>query len=437
MLVEVFGRTATPPGSFTCSCADGFADGVCEYSYILPYTAQCTRQQGSCNINVDECASVPCDNGGVCTADVLVHSVYTCECAAGFEGDNCAEDVDECSTDPCLNGATCAQGVDSYSCDCLPGWEGETCANDTDECFSHPCEGGSTCAESSTDSSIPIDTYTCSCEPGFESRSTFGGNCDVDSNECDSNPCQNSAVCVESSTEETVLPDAYRCICSSGFANGLCQYEFLSEYATACGVQESTASSTLSGNCDIDVNECDSNPCVNSAACVESTTDASVVHDAYQCSCNEGYSNGMCNYNFIGQYATDCTVADSRQVIELSGNCDIDLDECVSTPCQNGAKCVESTVDPTVSVNSYQCLCIAGFANGLCDYAVISSYETECGVTESTVNGAFSGNCDIDVNECNSSPCDNGSDCQESMSDISVSYDAYRCLCNPGFANGM
>ena len=41
----------------------------------------------------------------------------------------------------------------------------------------------------------------------------------------------------------------------AGFANGVCEYDFISQYDDECCVLESTASLTLSGNCDIDVNE--------------------------------------------------------------------------------------------------------------------------------------------------------------------------------------
>eukprot|EP01047_Picozoa_sp_COSAG01_P146426 COSAG01_NODE_79087_length_136_cov_60.324324_1_plen_45_part_11 len=36
----------------------------------------------------------------------------------------------------------------------------------------------------------------------------------------------------------------------------------------------------------------------------------------------------------------------------LGGNCDIDVDECKSSPCKNGATCTQSTVETTVSFHA-------------------------------------------------------------------------------------
>ena len=105
----------------------------------------------------------------------------------------------------------------------------------------------------------------------------------------------------------------------------------------------------------------------------------------------------------------------------LAGNCDLDVDECDSSPCQNGATCTESSVESTVSFHAYQCTCVAGFANGVCEYdgdvrdredppyGFIVEYASECDVQESngdswgwlddTSSGAdtprLAGNCDL------------------------------------------
>ena len=36
-------------------------------------------------------------------------------------------DIDECGSDPCKNGGTCVDGIDSYTCTCVPGYSGHDC----------------------------------------------------------------------------------------------------------------------------------------------------------------------------------------------------------------------------------------------------------------------------------------------------------------------
>ena len=87
---------------------------------------------------------------------------------------------------------------------------------------------------------------------------------------------------------------------------------------------ESTNSSAahLTGNCDIDVDECSSFPCQNGAACSHSDNfDSTLVdHHEYRCTCEPGFANGYCDYDFIVEYSSACAVMSG-------GNCDVDVDE--------------------------------------------------------------------------------------------------------------
>ncbi|MEZ4289881.1 MAG: calcium-binding EGF-like domain-containing protein [Myxococcota bacterium] len=78
----------------------------------------------NCEIDVDECAPAPCQNGGACFD--LVNG-YTCSCVAGFTGTNCEIDVDECAPAPCQNGGACFDLVNGYTCSCPPGFTGLNC----------------------------------------------------------------------------------------------------------------------------------------------------------------------------------------------------------------------------------------------------------------------------------------------------------------------
>ncbi|MCU0692932.1 MAG: hypothetical protein MUF54_16150, partial [Polyangiaceae bacterium] len=78
----------------------------------------------NCEINVDDCSSAPCQNGGTCTDGI---NSYSCSCATGYTGTNCENNIDDCSPNPCQNGGTCADGINSYTCDCQSDFSGTTC----------------------------------------------------------------------------------------------------------------------------------------------------------------------------------------------------------------------------------------------------------------------------------------------------------------------
>ena len=44
-------------------------------------------------VNIDECASTPCQNNGVCVDAV---NMYSCSCQDGFEGEHCESTTTNC-----------------------------------------------------------------------------------------------------------------------------------------------------------------------------------------------------------------------------------------------------------------------------------------------------------------------------------------------------
>lgn len=110
-------------------------------------------------------------------------------------------------------------------------------------------------------------------------------------------------------------------------------------------------------NCDVDVDECLSDPCDNSGSCSAPADSPNV----YTCACEVGYAGT---------------------------NCAGDIDECSSHPCANGAACIEA-------IGSYSCSCVPGFEGD---------------------------NCATDIDECSSLPCSNGAPCIDGA-------DEYSCAC--------
>jgi hypothetical protein len=481
-------------GTYVCECTVGFANGQCQYDYPADLTEVCTvsdsganpsiftdvtdpallanlSSMGDCGMAVDPCVSNPCQNGAQCTGHIEGFS-YTCSCIAGYaNGDcnytfiepyttnctiensgvdasipglgNCDQEVDECLSNPCQNGGLCTgQGatvsLDEYTCECTFGYDGFNCDNHIDLC----ARGEDDCSADVNNMSTSIcvhdgpGRHNCTCLPGWAGNGTT---C-VDADECASNPCQNGAVCSESTSDSSIGIDSYRCACTDGYANGMCDYDFIGAYTDQCSVAESTVAAALGGNCDIDVDECDSNPCQNNATCSESTTNADVSIAAYQCTCTAGFANGKCEYGNIEEYDTECSVFESTFSFALTGNCDVDVNECDSSPCQNDAQCTDSNDRAEISYAAYRCTCVSGFASGMCGYANLPEYAAECSISESSVGAAalpsLSGNCDIDVDECLSNPCLNGATCTESQSIVTIPTDTFQCACVLGFADG-
>lgn len=59
-------------------------------------------------------ARIGCRNGGTCFDK-------QCCCPSGWMGEICEVEVLECISEPCQNGGSCKDEFDSYICFCLPG----------------------------------------------------------------------------------------------------------------------------------------------------------------------------------------------------------------------------------------------------------------------------------------------------------------------------
>eukprot|EP01043_Picozoa_sp_COSAG02_P052464 COSAG02_NODE_5657_length_4148_cov_3.339096_1_plen_840_part_10 len=347
-------NSSVPTGGYRCSCVDGYTSGTCEYSPVVEaYADSCaialssgvsSPGDGNCAVDVDECASHPCQNDGVCFEHV---SDWSCQCVAvltdagtriaAYGGEHCQVEVDVCRSehndcDPFH--ATChALGPGLHSCSCHVGWlgDGHSCA-DVDECLSGPCQNGAVCLQSNCTNSSYLHGQRCSA-----------------------------------GLDDTRPPvDRYRCECKAGFANGLCVPGWDTTTGTAISEHyQATCNLETGGRCDIDIDECMSSPCRMSATCTDSQH--GVAPNAYSCSCSDGWASGICSYDFIPQYMAACTVADSSVSESLGGNCDIDVDECASAPCHNGAACADSTTNSSVPTGGYRCSCVDGYTSGTCE----------------------------------------------------------------------
>ncbi|XP_049328582.1 protein eyes shut homolog isoform X2 [Astyanax mexicanus] len=447
------GTCIDQPGNYYCQCAAPFKGVNCEFlpceannpcengaecveeadraSFPLGFRCRCARGFAGprCELNIDECASSPCQHG-------YCHDVvdgFYCLCNPGYAGVRCEQGIDDCVGNMCQNNSTCVDLHLSYQCLCGPGWEGNFCERQTDECKSNPCKNNATCTD------LP-NAYRCECARGWA-----GPDCGDDEQECASSPCYNGAQCVESD-----VPGEFSCTCPPFFTGPLCRtsYDPCDLYSDPC-LHNSTCSPRPDGSaecacpagfqgsrCEIDTNECGSSPCQNQGHCVDG-----VNTYYFRCSCPPGFFGALCDLD-----VDECEISPCLHdgvCINQPGNfmcvcspgftgprCELNVDECISSPCRNGGRCVDGQ-------NGYQCLCSGGYMGSDCGSDIDECASGPCvhGSCTDGIDGyrchcetGWSGlRCETNVDECGSRPCLNGGSCVDLL-------DKYACICIQGYS---
>uniref|UniRef100_A0AAR2JRL6 Neurogenic locus notch homolog protein 1 n=1 Tax=Pygocentrus nattereri TaxID=42514 RepID=A0AAR2JRL6_PYGNA len=432
--------------SFTCVCRPGYSGRLCE-------------------ININECLSQPCRNGGTCQDR---ENSYTCTCPKGITGRNCENNVDDCKSKPCVFGK-CVDRINGYDCLCDPGYTGATCNINIDDCALNPCRNGGTCVDG-------VNSFTCHCPDGFHDPT-----CLSQRNECSSNPCihgncQDQAnrwvtdkICedglVKKCRKVPVTPQdqplqlhithsccldtvCYLCVCEPGWTGRNCDLNVNECLSNPC-VNGGTCRDMTNGyvcscrpgftgpNCQTNINECASNPCLNQGTCIDDVA-------GYKCNCLLPYTGELCEAVLAPCSARPCknggVCRESEDYQSFScacpagwqgQTCEVDINECVKSPCLNGGVCVNS-------VGGFQCHCNPGFTGDLCETDTDDCTPNPCsngGVCVDRVNGftcvcvaGFRGErCAEDIDECVSAPCRNGGNCTDCVN-------SYTCSCPAGFS---
>ncbi|GCC40442.1 hypothetical protein chiPu_0024001, partial [Chiloscyllium punctatum] len=65
-----------------------------------------------------------------------------CERSVLVAGSRCDVDIDDCVSSPCYNGGTCQDGVNGFSCVCPEGYSDPQCVSRMEHCQSNPCAHG-------------------------------------------------------------------------------------------------------------------------------------------------------------------------------------------------------------------------------------------------------------------------------------------------------
>uniref|UniRef100_A0A8C1V3N2 Neurogenic locus notch homolog protein 1 n=1 Tax=Cyprinus carpio TaxID=7962 RepID=A0A8C1V3N2_CYPCA len=440
-------------GSYLCRCPPEYAGTHCERLYhpchpspcrnggtcsqTSDTTYACTCLSGftgqTCEHNVDDCTQHACENGGRC---IDVVNTYNCHCQY------CTEDVDqrELSPNACQNGGTCHNTIGGFHCVCVNGWTGDDCSENIDDCASAACSQGATCHDR-------VASFFCECPHG-----RTGLLCHLD-DACISNPCQKGSNCDTNPVSGKAI-----CTCPPGYTGSACNQDIDEcslganpcEHGGRClNTKGSFQCKCLQGyegpRCEMDVNECKSNPCQNDATCLDQI-------GGFHCICMPGYEGVFCQINTdncasqpclnngkcmdkINSFHCECPKGDCSIIIfrdliikasnedasrvRFSGSlCQVDVDECASTPCKNGAKCTDGP-------NKYTCECTP---EDNASPPKTSLYSFSC--FHCYTLGGFAGvHCELDINECISSPCHYGV-CRDGVA-------AFTCDCRPGYTGSM
>lgn len=126
-----------------------------------------------------------------------------------------------CGSQPCFNGGTCRELNGAFECLCHSRFTGPLCSHDRDPCASSPCLYGGQCRDQGA------GNYTCDCPPKMT-----GKRCDF-GRFCAPNPCRNGGVCEEGDFGPLCMCRGY-----------------------------------MGPTCEVDVNECENQPCGSGATCI-------------------------------------------------------------------------------------------------------------------------------------------------------------------------
>ena len=123
-------------------------------------------------------------------------------------------------------------------------------------------------------------------------------------------------------------------------------------------------------NCEININDCDVNPCFNSGTCIDEV-------NSFRCMCVPGFIGDLCQDNVDDCLTKPC--ANGGTCLDLVNDyqcrcapgfagkdCSLNLNECESNPCLNGGVCEDG-------IEEFVCKCLPTYSGKRCEHPIIGS----------------------------------------------------------------
>jgi len=374
------------------------------------------------------CHSDPCMMGSNC---VDIDNGYLCQCLPGWTGQNCSQDVDECASSPCQNGGICTTPeFNSYLCDCADGWAGVTCdyqcsieldassdltdiysPNYPDNYFNYADCYWILRAVSSA-SNIELKVVDSSLENYYDYLRIYDGD--------------------STAASRIVELTGYQGQGTTYFSTGSDLYiHFQSDYSiTRRGFHLQFRETT-------DLGLCESNPCENGGAC-------SIVADGneIECLCREGTEGEFCEVNCQGEYDATSEWATLHSANYPNNYYNDESCNWLLNSADTEMVVVLETLDIQLE-DGYDYLTIYDGADQ--SATVIASLTGSPALSNYTSSGtemfvAFTSDemitdkgfqlrykSVVDTSACSSSPCENGATCSN------TGEHDYTCSCQDGF----
>jgi Notch-like protein len=399
--------------AYSCACLEGYANGLCGYAVIdaiMPFDGACNvAEGGTCDMDVDECMSLPCQNGAACSTEagenlepvpatgvsglftpivetIAVHEEGGASTMTSLEGYTTYQlsiGLPPCAASPCVRNVYAMYGDEENAMLLPPAWM-----------FGYDSgmgSGGGLLGQ--TETGPPSEAFI-GAFPALEFTSfvTFGsltteqigdGLVSEDPNmyaELNSGWHSDDELRVDDGAVFFMDPDV-----PNGDGSEITQSSeqiLVAQLTIPTSTVVATAIISFQGRTD-QIDPETGEYAIWELPGLHFQIGGSDVHDAYMCTCIEGFTNGVCGYSFIEEVASTCD-------LHAGHTCDVDVDECASSPCQNGTPCTDSTSGTGVAIDTYYCDCSSTeFEGSECDDSTGACVDTDFAVAafDTNLNG--------------------------------------------------